>query len=212
MAGPQLNVRIVVRGTALATGEARTKNVINVYDFKRTTTGGSPNKTNIKAAFKTAILTPLGAALSVSYVKNDILVRFIDDPLDAFQQFIDGVNGGVTGDSLPSINNVTCQLVTGVRGKHYRGFKHWGPIAESRTTLDYLNATGITDFAAVQTALVAGFTDSDGFIWKPRVVAARLSNLIGPTVTIVDTLVTSTIVNAYLGKMKSRAQTTRSAA
>lgn len=212
MAGPQRNVRIVVSGSALATGEARTKIIQNVYDFYRTTAGGSPNKTNIKAAFKTSILTPLGACLSVSYVKNTIDVRFIDDATDPFQRFTDGVNGGVTGDSLPSLNNVTMQLVTGLRGGSFRGYKHYGPIAESHTALDYLNSTAIALWATYQTAFVAGFTDSDGFLWKPVVVSALLSDLIGPPVTVTSNFVTSTIVNAPLGRMKNRGQTSRSAA
>lgn len=207
MAGPHQVVRIVVRGTALATGELRTKNVVNVYDFYRTSLGPATNKTNIKAGFKTTILTPLGNALSVSYVKNTIDLRFIDDFLDPFVSFVDGVNGAVTGDSLPSRECALMQMKTGVRGKHYRGFKFFGPLAESRTTLDYINSTSITEFGTFQTAYLAGFTDSDGNTWLPYLVAAKLSNLKVDPPVIVGTPITSVTVNVAITELKRRGQT-----
>jgi hypothetical protein len=206
MAGPHNVVRLVVRGSALATGETRTKQVFNVWDFSRPGTSGAPNKTNIKAAFKTAILTPLANCLSVSYVKNAIDVRFLDDYLDPYQTFVDGVNGAVTGDSAPSINNVLMQMRSTVRGGSYRGSKRFGPIAESHTLLDYLNSTAIAVWATFQTAYLAGFTDSDGFVWLPTVVSARLSNLYIATPSIKNVAVSSTIVNVPLTKLTSRSQ------
>lgn len=206
MAGPHKNVRLQVRGTALSTGELRVKTIYNTYDFVTAAIVGSPSKAGILAAFKAAILTPLAACLSVSYVKNAVDIRYIDDPLDPYQTFIDGVNGGVTGDSLPSVNNVTIQLKSGVRGRTWMGSKHFGPIAESHTTLDYLNSTAIALWAAFQTAYLAGFTDASGTVWKPFIVSQYYSVFNPTTAAVVGVNVTSTIVNAYLGIMRKRAQ------
>ena|SRR5436190_5821899 len=212
MAGPQVNVRITVRAIGLATAEARTKAIDNVYDFRRTTTGGSPVKTQIITAFKTLILTPLANCLSVSYVKQFIDIRFLDDVKDPVLTVADGVNGAVAGDSLPTLNNVLMQLKTGVRGRRYRGFKFYGPIAESHTLLDYLTGAAITLWATFQTAYLAGFTDASGFVWQPYLVSPKSSNLKTDPPIIVGNIINGTQVNAQLTKKTTRWQGRRSAA
>lgn len=212
MAGPHQVVRCIVQGTALATGEARVKNIENVYDWFRVASGGTQNKTNIKNALKTSILTPLGNCLSVSYVKNTVAVRFLDDYLDPYQSFTDGINGQVAADSLPSLNNVTFQKKDGFRGKKHRGFMHFGPIAESHTTLDYLTGAALTLWATFGTAFLAGFTDSDGNVWLPFLLSAKDSNLKVPVPVIVGNQVTSYVVNSVVGRMTRRAQFHKSAA
>lgn len=205
MAGPHLNIRIQVRGTALATAEARTKTVYNLYDFRRSAGSATPTKAQINTAFTSTILTPLAACLSVSYVKAFVDLRFLDDPLDPYLTIAGGANGTVTGDSLPSINNVCMQLKTGVR-YYNRGSKHYGPIAESDTLLDYLTAGAITRWGTFQTAYLAGFTDATGVLWTPVVVSAKFSVFTDLVATISQNAVTSTIVNPYLGYMRKRAQ------
>ncbi len=205
MAGPQQYMRIQVRATALATGEARTKKLYNVYDFFRTATGTPPTKTAILAAFKAAYLTPLANCLSVSYVKAYCDLRWLDDPYDPYQTFADGVNGAVAGDSLPSVNNVSMQLKSTLRGGSYRGAKRYGPIAESHTLLDYLTGAAIALWATYQTAYLVGFT-TGGFQFNP-IVVSQLHSVFNPTTASVQAIpVTTTIVNQYLGIMRKRAQ------
>lgn len=206
MAGPQQYLRIVTVGTALSTGESRTKKIYNVWDFIRQSSGGAPSKTAAATAFNTSIFTPLAACLSVSYVKLQSTVRWLDDPKDPFVNATGPVNGGVLGDSLPSVNNATLQLQSGVRGRSYRGSKHFGPIAEAHTTLDYLNSTALALWATFQTAYLAGMTGSDGFVYKPVIVSATLSKLTSTIATVVAVPVTGTIINAQLGIMRKRSQ------
>lgn len=206
MAGPNIVMRIQVRGSALSTGEARVKTIYNVYDWKRTTTTGTPSKSQFQAAFKTAILTPLAACLSVSYVKAYTDTRWLDDPTDAYLVQTDGVNGTVTGDSLPSVNNVSMQLKSGLRGRNYRGAKRFGPIAESHTTLDYLTGAAIALWATFQAAYLAGFTDAGGYVWLPHIVSQQKSVFTKTTATVSSKQCTTTIVNAYLGIMRKRSQ------
>lgn len=209
MAGPQQRLRIIVGGTALATGETRIKNIVNVYDLYRTTSAGAPSKTGIMTQFKTSILTPLAACLSVSYVKSYMEARWIDDLFDPFTLVSDGVNGTVVNDSLPSVNNVVMQLKTGVRGRRARGFKYYGPIAESHTTLDYLNSTAIALWATFQAAYLAGAT-TGGDTWLPYLVSPASSNFKSDPPSIVGRPITSTIVNAPLTRKTSRWQLRRS--
>lgn len=205
MAGPQMYLRIQVRGTALATGEARIKKVYNVYDYLRSASGTPPTMATILAAFKSAVLTPLGNCLSVSYVKAYCDLRWLDDPTNPYTIIADGVNGQVAGDSLPSVNNVSMQLKTGLRGRIYRGAKRYGPIAESHTTLDYLNSTAIALWATFQTAYLTPFV-AGGYNFSPVVVSQKSSTFNPTTAIVVATPVTTTIVNAYLGIMRKRAQ------
>lgn len=206
MAGPHIYVRAVVRAHAAPGTEPRTKSIVNVYDYFRTTSGGVPTKAQFATAFIAHPMTDVQPVLSVSYITDYLDVRFLDDPLDPFLTQAVSKNGAVTGDSLPSVNNVTMQLKTGLRGGSYRGSKHYGPIGESDTTLDGLTAGAITRWATFQAAYLAGFTDAGGFLWLPFITSQLYSTftLTPPVATVVGTAVTSTIVNPYLGIMRRR--------
>lgn len=204
--GDKVFLRVQVRAHALSTGEPRTKPVFNVWDFKRTNTGGTPSKTAALTAMKAAILVPLQACLSVSYVTDFSDVRWLDDPLDPFATASLSLNGTVAGDSVPSLNNVFCKLLSGLRGASNRGGKHFGPIAEASTLLDELNTGTVTLFATLATAWLAGFTASDGFSYLPFVVSETNSDFTPSVANVVGVNVNSISTNIVLGMMRKRAQ------
>lgn len=206
MAGPHIYMRAVVRAHAAPGTEPRIRSIVNVYDYYRTTGGGVPTKAQFATAMMAAQLTNMQPVLSVSYITDYLDVRFLDDPLDPFLTQALAKNGTVTGDSLPSLNNVAMQLKSGFRGGSYRGSKHYGPIAESDTTLDGLTAGAITRWATLQASYLAGFTDAGGFLWLPFIVSQLYSvfSIAPPVATVVGVPVTSTIVNPYLGMMRRR--------
>lgn len=208
--GDKIYLRIQTRAHALSTSEPRTKPVFNVWDFKRTTTGGSPSKVSAFTAFNTSIMTPLRAALSASYVGDFRDVRWLDDPLDPYDTAALTTPGGVTLDSLPSINNVFLKLTSGLRGQTNRGGKHIGPIAESSTVLDEINAGEITLFATFVTALLAGITAADGFVYLPFIVSQKGSTFNPTTATVKGVTVTGVTTNVILGRVTRRAQFKRS--
>lgn len=204
--GDKVYLRIQTRAHALSTGEPRTKLVYNVWDFKRTSTGGSPSKSLGLTAFKTSILTPLQACLSVSYVTDFADVRWLDDPLDPYTTSALSQNGTVTGDSLPSINNAFAKLGSGLRGATNRGGKHLGPIAESSTLLDELSSAELTLLGTFGTAYLAGFTGSDGFLYTPFIVSEKKSTFSPTVATVQGVSVTTITFNAILGRLTKRAQ------
>jgi hypothetical protein len=204
VSGPHIVMRAVVRAHAAPGTEPRIKSIVNVYDYYRTTTGGVPTKAQFATAFAAHPATDIQGLLSVSYITDFLDVRFLDDPLDPFLTAALAKNGTVAADSLPSVNNVTLQLKTGLRGPSYRGSKHFGPIAESDTTLDGLTAGAITRWATFQTAYLAGFTDAGGFLWLPVVTSQKYSTFTLLTAIVVYTAVNATIVNPYLGIMRRR--------
>jgi hypothetical protein len=208
--GDKIYLRIVTRASALSTSEPRTKLVDNVWDFKRTTTGGSPSKTQAFTAFNTSIMTPLRACLSASYVGLFRDVRWLDDPLDPYDTAALTTPGGVGGDSAPSLNNVYLKLGSGLRGQSNRGAKHIGPIAEASTLLDEINAGEVTLFATFVTAYLAGMTGADGFVYTPFITSQK-GSVFSPTVaTVKGVSCTSVTVNAIIGRVTRRAQFHRS--
>jgi hypothetical protein len=206
--GDKVYLRIVTRAHALSTSEPRTKPIYNVWDFRRNTTGGTPSKSNAYTAFLAAVMVPLKACLSVSYVTDYADYRWLDDPLDPYFTVALAQTGTVAGDSVPSLNNAYLKLVTGVRGPSNRGAKHLGPIAESSTTLDQLNAGAITLFGTFATSYIAGFTGADGFVYQPFLTSQIQSTftLKPPTANVVGRVVTSTVLNTVIGRMERRAQ------
>lgn len=208
--GDRIYLRIVTRAHALSTSEPRTKPVFNVWDFKRTTTGGSPSKTQAFTAFNTSIMTPLRAALSASYVGDFRDVRWLDDPLDPFDTAVLTTPGGVAGDSVPSLNNVFAKLTSGTRGATNRGGKHLGPISEASTVLDEINAGEITLLATFATAFLAGMTGADGFAYLPFIVSEKKSTFNPTTANVVGITCTGVTVNTILGRVTRRAQFRRS--
>ena len=183
----------------------------NVYDWQRTVSGGSPSKSQALTAFKASIQAPLLNCLSVSYIGDFSDVRWLDDPLDPFTTTTNASNGQVTLDSLPSINNVYMKLGTGFRGGSNRGAKRFGPIAESSTTLDQLNAGAITLFGTFSTAYLAGFTAADGFVYKPFLVSQIQSTFTPTSAVVKGNLITSTTLNPVLGRLLRRAEFHKSA-
>jgi hypothetical protein len=208
--GDKIYLRIQTRGHALSTGEPRTKPVFNVWDFKRTTTGGTPSKAAAYTAFQTSIWAPLQACLSVSFVTDFSDTRWLDDPLDPYLTAALARNGLVTGDSLPSVNNAFLKLGTGQRGQTNHGGKHIGPLAESSTLLDELTTAEITLLGTFVTAYLAGFTASDGYAYLPFLVSQKNSRFNPTTANVVGLSITTVTINSIIGRMTRRAQFRRS--
>jgi len=204
MPGPMQILELVTKAHGVSTPAPRTRPNYNVWHFIRDTALGTPNKANIIAAFQLTIQSLQLTCVSVDYTMDAIDARWLDDPLDPYLSVVDTAIGAVAGDSLPSVNNICVRLGCGIRGRSYIGRKFFGPIAESSTTRDELNAGAQTDFAALQAGILAGFTDSDGFNWNTIVVSKTLSNLYLPLPTIVYGLVTTSFLDIALGTMKKR--------
>lgn len=206
MAATSRYMQAVVRGHALSTGESKTRPVFNVYNFVRANTVNPPSKVAFLAAFGAQVTANLATVLSVSYVHDFTDVRLLDDPYDPFVTAAGTDNGTVAGDSLPSLNNVTLRLKTGIRGRKFRGSKHFGPIAESDTTLDHLTVAALANWNTFAGQLLAGFTDANLDLWTPVVVSYRLSTFNPTTANVVATPITLISVNTILGQMKRRKQ------
>lgn len=196
-------VEIVCKGLCAAGGASATP-TLNVFHFRRASSAMAYSPTNIASQFDADILSVIGLALNVDYSCPEVLVRCIDDADEAYTPYTSTVVGAVTGDRTPSFNAATLQLRTNLRGRNYRGSKHFSPMSESQIGDDVWNAGALTVLGNIKSAIQAGFTDSDGNFWQPVVVSQELSQLsVNPT-TVVYADVIQIVVNTLVGTMRRR--------
>lgn len=191
----------------IASGGSNSVNTVNVFHFRRTATAVDPVKSAINTILTTNILTPLALALNLRWSAVHSTVRFVNDATDAPALFTQSAVGAVTGDGLSSLTAIFILQKTGLRGKTYRGGKHFGPLSEADVTAtadDILNTAAVTRFAAIVTAMQAANTDSTGNIWVPTILSKKLSQLVVNPTTVVTNDVQSTLLNKRIGRMKKR--------
>lgn len=199
-----INIEVLMKGTSSASSGGTAKNIENVFHFMRTTNTNPVDKGHIATAFNAGIGAAMIAALNVRYTQTGIWVRYIDDALDAYSVSpVSGV-GAITGDSMPDYVSVVIQLKTALRGKSFRGSKHFSPCSESDSAGDVLTTGAVTNFTAIATEILAGFTDSDGNVWVSTVLSRKESTLTPNPTTIVNTPVTSVLLNKSTGTERRR--------
>lgn len=196
---------ITMRGIAAAAG-GNAVNIDNVFHFQRSNTTNPLSKANVEAAFDTAIAAPIIAALNVRYTQSFNTVRMLENATDVLYQNARAGAGAITGDSMPSENSAYLNVRTQYRGRNYRGSKKLGPMSESdsTTTSDVWNAGALTRLGAIASALLAGFTDSDGNVWTFGILSRALSVLTVNPTTVEWSPAISIQVRKSIGAMRRR--------
>lgn len=202
-----LSAEINVQGLIAAAGSNSIQTNF-IFHYRRTTVAVAPNKANLKTAFLAAILgTTIGPALNNTWTAQFIRIRFPNDAQDMYTDFSDSTTGSITGDRMASEDSAYMRYRTNLRGKSYRGSKHFGPMSESDSTSgseDLFNAACLTRLAAINTALLTPLTDSDGNIWNFAILSRKLSQLKTNPTTVVINDVTAAAVNKRVGSMLGR--------
>lgn len=205
------NLKTVAEVVTLATQAAGGSSItpsINVFHFKRQTTINVLSKVALKNIFVANIITPLLAAINIRYTLSNITIRWIDDATDAPAYFANAAVGAIGADSLPSDDAVFFYYKTGLRGRNFRGGKHFSPASEADTTQDILTGAGLGRWQTLQTALAASLTDANGNIWNPCVFSRDLSEIdINPT-RVEANIVTQVLLDLNIGTMRRRRSVT----
>jgi hypothetical protein len=191
----------------VAAGGSNSKPFAFVFHWRRTATVLAVSKAQVDTAFQSSVVVPLALALNLTWTQSNNTVRWVNDALDAPIQFSHAAVGAVTGDRMATIDAAFLLMRTGIRGKSYRGSKHFGPMSESDSTSgtdDIWNAGCLTRLGAVAAAILAGFTDAAGNIWVPSVLSRRLSQLVSNPTTVVANDVVQIAVNKRIGSMRHR--------
>jgi hypothetical protein len=202
----KVNAEIHVKGSIVA-GGSNSKNTDYVFYYRRTSTVPPLSKANLDAAFQAGPVAKILLATNVRWSQLFNEVRFINDPLDAFVPFSHVNLGNIATDGMEGQCTVYMMLRTGLRGKSYRGAKHFTGLNESDTTQpndDVLNAGSIALWGAVITAWMTPLVDASGNTWVPTVVSRVLSNLTVSPAVVVSNDVTGIFLNKRIGRMKRR--------
>jgi len=203
----QVTVAEVSMKGLISAGGSNTVNTDFVFHYKRAATAVDPTKAALDTAFQAGHAASIIAALNARWSQKTNEVRWVNDALDAPTPFAHVNAGAIAGDSLASHCAVFMLFRTGIRGRSYRGGKHYGPFSEADVTTagdDILNAAAITRVSAIATALAATLTDSTGNIWSLCVLSRRLSVLTPNPTTVVSNNVVTILYNKRIANMKRR--------
>jgi len=191
----------------ITSGGVNAINTVNVFHYRRTNTVQPLTKASLDSIFQTAIVDVLALALNNRWTQVHNTVRFIDDAQDIENGFAHADVGNVAGDGMASIMAAYILLRTGVRGRHFRGSKHFGPLSESDTTApneDIFNAGALVLWGNVVTALAAPLADSNGNTWNLEVISTSLSQLVTNPTFVVGNDVTEVALNKRVGRLRRR--------
>lgn len=157
---------IISYATVVARGGG-TKNVQNVFHFRRTGVVLPVDAVQIETAFDAAIMSKVLLHLSVDYTQVKNTVRFFEDADASPVQVSRSGVGAIAGQRYETFTSSLLVLKTTQRGQSGQGKKFFGPLGESQINGDTLEAGAVTTLTAIGTALMAGFTDANTNIWVP---------------------------------------------
>lgn len=200
------NIELIAQYTVPTTGGS-SKTIINNYHYVNTGTLGS-TKAQIYTAWNAGPGAAVAARLSIAATAQQVTIRHIDDATDIPLVVGTGTSGTLALPRLSTAMAVNMYFKTGQRGKSYRGFKHFGPLAAADTLNDELTAAGVIAWGTLLTALLANVVPAGGAILNPSIFSRKLSQaLVNPT-TIINTAIQSGRVDKTLGTMKHRKEKT----
>jgi hypothetical protein len=203
------NYEIIIKGSVAESVGG--KAVDNVFHYVAQGPGTTqPSPTTLLTWFLANVWSVAALALHPGWVGVASSCRLMDNPLNAAVAGATPANGAhAAGDRLPLFNAVVIQKKTGIRGKSYRGSNHFGPISEADTTLDQLTGAGLTLWQNLQAAMALTMAAAGGAqAVSPAVFSPTLSPKPVTIPTLVNTQVTSTLLNLTIGTMRKRKERT----
>jgi hypothetical protein len=200
-------VEISVQGSVVETG-GTARNIFNVFHYYQNPNQPSPPSAVVVAnAFIAGPWAGILALLSIGYVGVQTLARYLDVTTNAFQNANAPGNGAVALPRQPAQQAVVGFFRTAVRGKSFRGSKHFGPLATAQVTGDEIAPASVAAWQAAITALVANIT-AGGQSYTPCVVSKTLSQLRTDPVTIIGAAKLTGLTNKTIGTMRHRKEKT----
>jgi len=195
--------QIILKGTLAGAG-GQSKNISTTFYYRRNSIVTPPTKIALSNAFLAGPYAAMLAAFNVGWTLGSTNIRWFDDALDpTVTTTLAGV-GAIATDRAASFNSVYMLFQTGIRGRKYRGSKHFAAVNEIDTTGDILTGAGLARWQAVQTACIASLTDATTNVWNPCVVSISLSTYRTNPTSVVYNDVTAIVLDLSLGTMLRR--------
>lgn len=201
-----INAEVIMTGL-IASGGSNAVNTQFVFQYRRIAVVVAPTKTALATAFQAGPGAAIVAALNARWSEQTVSVRWLNDALDQALPFANVNVGAIAGDSLASHVAGFMLFRTGIKGKSYRGGKHFGPFSEADVTTandDVFNAAALTRITAIATALAAPLVDATPNTWKLSVYSRVLSQGRQNPTTIIANDVATILVNKRVANMKRR--------
>jgi hypothetical protein len=181
---------------------------VNVFHYHRINFPHAADKLALKNIFRTSVVVDLALALNHRWSGVQITVRWLNDATDPPQAFTIVDVGAIAGDSMPAMNSVFILFKTLLKGRKYRGGKHFGPLSETDSTTgtdDILNAAAIVRWDLVRQDCLAQIIDANAVAWQPCVVSRQPpSQLVLNPTTIVANDVSTALLNKRIGRLRRR--------
>ena len=199
-------VEIAMNGLIASRG-SNTVNTAFVFHFRRISILPAFSYANVEAAFGAAIGANIAAALNARWSGTVNVLRDIMDGTNAPVSIANADVGAIAGDSEPPNTAVYLAMKSGLRGKNFRGGKHFSPVSETdytTATEDILNAGALARWTTVANAITSGFTDADLNVWVSCILSRNKSDLTTSPATVFVTDVVTTQVNQRKGRMNRR--------
>jgi len=196
-------VEAIVNGSAAAAGSNAKRDGNNFY-YRCSNVVGVVSKAAFYTIFNTTVVAVMIAAKNARYSVNNVDVRRLDLPGDAFLRTANAGVGAIATDSEPTVDAVVVKLVSLMRGKVGRGFKHFGSTSEVDTTGDVLTGAGLARWQTVRDALKVVLVDANGNSWTPIIASRYLAvwDFVPPTIRGSD--VTNSVLNLTVSTMRRR--------
>lgn len=201
-----IHAEVIMQGL-IASGGSNAVNTQFIFQYRRLSTAVAPTKTALAAAFQAGPGAAIVAALNARWSEQFVSVRWINDALDQAVPFANVNAGAIAGDSLASHVAGFMLFRTGIKGRSYRGGKHFGPFSEADVTTandDIFNAAAVTRITAIATALATSLVDATPNTWKLCVFSRVLSQVKTNPTTVVANDVATILVNKRVANMKRR--------
>jgi len=191
----------------LVAGGSNSVNTDYVFHYRRTSTVPPLSKPNLDTIFQSTVAAKIILAVNVRWSQLTNTIRWLDDATDPPIP-ISHVNlGAIVTDGMSAVEAAFILLKTGLRGKSYRGGKHFAGLNEVDTTApndDVLNAAAIVLWGNVVTALGTALVDASGNTWYLEVMSRTLSQLTVNPTTVVGNDVNQILLNKRIGRMRGR--------
>lgn len=202
------SISIVTQGTVTSSSGSSRK-VANCFCYYTTDALGAGTVNLFRATFEANVWSVIRNALHEDFIGDQYRVYFPGRVFNGGGVLTGSVpDGTVTGPRLPVSDAVNLVLRTGLRSRHYIGLKRFGPIPADHVDGDQLNATGITAWSAVVTAMSAVIVDGFSHHWRP-IVQSRVLTALVPIPALIDgEEITSIDLNLTLGLARHRREPT----
>lgn len=200
-------VEISVQGAVTETG-GTSKNIFNIFHYYQNPNQPSPpSAATVANAFIAGPWAGVLALLSIGYVGVQTVARYLDSSLNQYVTANAPGTGALALPRQPAQQAVVALFRTAIRGKSFRGSKHFGPLATAAVTGDEIAAASVAAWQAAMTALCNNIT-AGGQTYTPCVVSKTLSQLRVDPVTIYGAAKLTALTNKTIGTMRHRKEKT----